>query len=71
MAMLITTKSHNYFYHMATIVRALSLAPISCNDRVLLARFLRHIQSVFSLIVGIFMGHPSYCRLTAVKKAIR
>ena len=74
MAILITTKSNNYFYHMATIVRALWLAAkralVSCNDRALLARCLRRVQSAFNLIVDILMGHSCYCRLTAVKKDI-
>ena len=42
-------------YCMAKIVRVLRLAAkwalFSCNDRVLLARCPRHIQSVFNLIV--------------------
>ena len=42
-------------YNMATIVRALCLvakrARFSCKDQALIARCLRHIQSVFNLIV--------------------
>ena len=51
------TIQHNYY--MATMARSLWLAAkwarLSCNDQALLARFPRHIQSVFNLIVDILM----------------
>ena len=47
------------FYDVATIVRTLLLAVFFCNDRILPARCLRHIQSVFNLIVDNDpYGHP-------------
>ena len=47
------------FYDVATIVRTLLLAGFFCNDRILPARCLRHIQSVFNLIVDNDpYGHP-------------
>ena len=42
------------FYYMATIVRTHWLA-VSCNDQAILARYPRHIQSVFNLVVEILM----------------
>ena len=51
------TIQHNYY--MATMARspwlAAKWARLSCNDQALLARFPRHIQSVFNLIVDILM----------------
>ena len=41
-----------------------------CNDRALLARCPRHIQSVFELDSGHPYKHPCYGQLTAVKKSI-
>ena len=49
------------FYDVATIVRTLLLAVFFCNDRILPARCLRHIQSVFNLIVDNDpYGHPFF-----------
>ena len=42
-----------------------------CNDRALLARCPRHMQSVFELDSGHPYEHPCYGQLTAVKKGIR
>ena len=42
-----------------------------CNDRALLARCPRHLQSVCELDGGHPYEHPCYGQLTAVKKGIR
>ena len=57
---------HSQPYFMATIVRALQLA-VCYNDRALLARCPKLIQSVF-LNTKLDSGHPCYGQLTAVKK---
>ena len=44
---------NNYIYHVATILGALGLA---CYGPALLARCIRHLQSVFNLTVDILMG---------------
>ena len=61
-------KFHSQPHFMATIVRALRLA-VCCNDRALLARCPRHIQSVF-LNTKLDSGHPCYGQLTAVKRKV-